>query len=189
MNIRYDFAALIDETPSLTIDDLKKPPVIAIDECCDHPMIQDMAIKLLLAGYADRSTPLWNQRRVRKDGSILYVLGGLSKTDIKREDCDQGVSQKGARWDDQMVLHLLLGNLYHRNPVVLLSENTKMDRFGLRRLLREVVAPALSRRADDHLAIIALFKKGKTSYEDYCRRVVEKFVDQRWRTGYDEYLI
>jgi len=110
---------------------------------------------------------LWNQRRVRADGSIRYVLGGLQKrrVPLPASDWDWGVPEKGARWDDQMALRMLIGQFYHRSPVVLLSENTRMDRLGLRRLLRERerVAPILDRRIADHLSLTALFKKGRTT--------------------------
>ena len=56
------------------------------------------------------------------------------------------------------------------DKVILLSENIRNNPDGLRRILNDIVAPALVLRAE-RLCLTALFKKGKTSVDDYCLAV------------------
>ena len=72
--------------------------------------------------------------------------------------------------------------------LVLWSENTRNDRDGLRRILNEVVAPALNERTDG-LSLTALFKRGKTSIEAYIREVTDFFEQGHYQAGYVEKLL
>ena len=188
--LAFDFPAIVDALPPLDISALARAPYVGIDECCNHPLIHSISGTLLARRLAARVTPLWEERRIRTDGSALYVVGGLSKGDLPDADLgDVGVAERGARWDDQKVLAWLLGLFPAAHPVVLLTENTRMDELGLRWLLNNLVAPALAKRTNHHLSLSAIFKSGSTSYPSYCAGIVARLEEGGWRPGYDELVL
>jgi len=54
-------------------------PIMAVDECLNDPITIKCVHELCSKGLVSGADPLWNQIRVREDGSIFYVLGGVSK--------------------------------------------------------------------------------------------------------------
>jgi hypothetical protein len=72
--------------------------------------------------------------------------------------------------------------------LILLSENTRNNAGGLRRILNEIVSPALALRTD-RLSVTALFKKGKTDIVDYCLGVASYVATARLNPGYSEVLL
>lgn len=188
MTPRYDYARIIREGSIIPNFPGPPLPLIAVDECCDHPEITSLVGQLVQCELACGADPLWNQRRISPNGSQSYWLGGRSRH-IASILGDRSQPSKGFSWDDQNVVMCLVAMLFLGVPVVLVSENTKYDQLGLRRLLRENVEPALATRTRDGLSLTAVFKKGKTSYQDYCALVHERFKVGEWEPGYREYLL
>ncbi len=137
---------------------------MAVDECLNDPITIKCVHELCSKGLISGAVPLWNQIRVREDGSIFYVLGGVSKN--LELPFDVGKPEKHAGWDDLKVASLLVAGLINKN-VVLLTANTRRDEFGLRNILSKVVEPLL----DEPISLIGLFKKGKTTHAKYTKKV------------------
>jgi hypothetical protein len=97
---------------------------------------------------------------------------------------DVGKPDKHASWDDEFVVHYLTCLLVN-NDVVLLTENTRLDELGLRRLLRDRIGPQL----DNRVSLTGLFRRGKTGYEAYCVGVIEFATNYSRQGGYHEILI
>lgn len=158
-------------------------PYLAIDECLNHPIVNAMVPRLCCANLVSGAGPLWNQRRIREDGTIVYAMGGVPRG-TKSDHFDFGKPEKHASWDDEMVVRYLTC-LLAPHDVVFLSENTRFDEFGLRKLLRDHVAPTL----DDRVSLTGLFRRGKTTYELYCRGVTEFLIGFGRQAGYQEFLL
>jgi hypothetical protein len=79
-----------------------------------------------------------------------------------------GLPVKGFSWPDEYVAQLLVAQLGASDRVVLVSENTKRDVAGLRRVLELRVAPALSADRHSALGLIAFMKKGRTAWSSYA---------------------
>jgi hypothetical protein len=72
---------------------------------------------------------------------------------------------------------------------VLLTENTKNDQLGLRRLLRDHVGPSIDARSEDGLSLTTFFKTGKTAYPAYCELLLQHFGQRSWLPGYHEFFL
>jgi hypothetical protein len=180
--VRYDFDQLTASVLDNSLPDRPHEPLLAIDECLNHPVVKSAVALACNEGLAIGADPLWNQRRVREDGSVCYVWGGVPRG--FKAPFDVGKPEKHAVWDDQSVVYCLVAKLIQSN-VVLLTENIRFDEFGVRKLLRDVVAPKLQ----DTVSLTALFKSGRTSYSDYCDRVIDALRLRAFAGGYAEYLL
>lgn len=195
MTLRFDFESIVRDVCVYKADNadrLPGAPLIAVDECFNNDAVNSLIVTICNQGLASGADPLWNQRRIRPDGSVLYVWGGLSRRHAHRRHAHLGersLPEEGFSWDDQAVLFCLCGQLCPQRPLVLLTENTANDQLGLRRLLREHVGPAIDARIRDGVSLTALFKKGKTSFPEYAAQVVNLFQGQQWRAGYNEQLL
>ena len=188
MTLRFDFESIVrDVNKAGKADRLPSAPLIAFDECFNNDAVNSLIVTICNQGLASGAGPLWNQRRIRPDGSVLYVLGGLNKRHAHLDK--NSVPEKGCSWDDQAVLWLLCAQLCPHRPLVLLTENTAYNQLGLRRLLREQVGPAIDARIRDGVSLTALFKKGKTSFPEYADQVMKLFRGQQWQNGYNERLL
>ena len=71
---RYDYLrgymeSVLESVP----DNSHKAPLVVVDESLNDPKVEKAIIHLCNGGQASGSVPLWNERRVRQDGSIQYV--------------------------------------------------------------------------------------------------------------------
>lgn len=164
-------------------------PYIAIDECLNCPDIERLCISLLQRNFTRGSGPLWYQLRIRSDGTKISVPGGVDKNSILRINPLIGDIGKPAEYysfDDLKVVQGLVASLLGNDRIVLLSENTKNDQYGLRRLLTVLVRDQLSNNHGNRLSLVALFKKGRTPISDYCEAVVKFIQDGYCKYGYSE---
>lgn len=184
----FDYTVMIKQVPAVPDGSGSLLPYLAVDECCDNTQIRNLISSLMKLGLTLGADPLWDQQRVGPDGSMSYWLGGLSKDSAKVLG-ERSVPAKGFKCDDRHVVAHAVAMLFYGAPIVLLSENTRNDESGLRRLLREQIGPALNSRASEGLSLTTLFKKGKTSYPDYCTLVFEQFKIGKWRPGYSEHVL
>jgi len=172
-------ADLESQTKSLmsSMDSNKKRElIIAVDECCNNLEVENLGISLLKKDAIHGVDPVWNQRRIRRNGSILYSVGGA----IIRNDphMDWGKPAKGVSFPDHHVLGWVLAIL-SRVDVILISENTRTDIHGLYRLLQNAVRPNLGPPAK----LVCCFKKGKTDYATYCEDVSRKVIAAEFDYG------
>lgn len=167
-------------------------PFVGIDECLNRREISELVRMLLRRDLIDRSWPLWYETRERDGVIVGCFVGGVDKDSSLREPNsfipDIGVPVKHRSWSDFRVILLLVANFTHHDNLILLSENIRNDANGLRRILNEIVAPALALRSD-RLSLTTLFKKGKTSITDYCLGVTTHLKQGYHRPGYVEVLL
>ncbi len=155
---------------------------IAVDECSNNLEVKNLIIRLGTMGAIDGGDPVWQQRRIRTNGSSRYSVGGASVPNDPRRDW--GKPAKYASWPDHHVLAWVLAILSSVD-VILISENRKWDRGGLRHLLQDAVCPNLG----PPVKLVCCFKKGKTDYTKYCADVFQKVKSPKFNHGCTEYLI
>jgi len=159
-------------------------PYIGVDECVNNPKVVEAVTTLCNRNLASAAGPLWNQKQVRSDGSIVYQMGGRSKSQPK---CDfLGMPVKGATWDDERVLTLLPAHFHSWDHPVLLTGDHGRDRDGLARLLRRVVKPVLSEKHHERFSLTVLFKRGAITFDEYAMRVVDFFKSAHFEQGFKE---
>jgi hypothetical protein len=137
------------------------PPYIGIDESANSPVLFDAIGQLCNRNLASAAGPLWNERRVRSDGSILYMVGGKSRGLPPSEFL--GKPARYARWDDKKVVSWLVAHFHSHDRLVLLSENGRLDPGGLCWLLQKNVGPVLAERHRNRFSLTVLFKTGKST--------------------------
>jgi hypothetical protein len=181
-----EFGVFLDGLPASATPDA--PPYIGVDECANSPVLFNAIVQLCNRNLASGAGPLWNQRRVRPDGSILYVMGGLSRSwpvsdflNSKRAD--------HATWDDEKVVSCLLVQFHSDDRLVLLTENVRLDVGGLRSLLRSIAAPVLTERHRQRFSLTVLFKSGKIDFAQYALRVTQFFEQGQFGFGYAERVL
>src|SRR5262245_20491016 len=179
---RYDFAEIIARVLQEVIVPRPDKPYLGIDECLNHPQVNDLRLRLHYAKLVAGSGPLWKQRRIREDGTIVYADGGGVPRLIPA-GFDIGKPEKNFRWDDELIVRMLI-ELLRVEDVVFITENTRLDSLGLRKLLRDF-GPQL----DDRVSLIGLFKLGKTTYAEYCQKVIHFMVTYSRASGYREVLL
>jgi hypothetical protein len=189
-SFKHDYKPLVEAVLAHAPGTGSKTPLVCLDECVRGPAVKDLVLRLCEDGLAAGTMPLWNERRIRQDGSILYVWGGVDRS---RPFSNAGIPDK-ASWDDQEVVYTAVSQLYDYPRVVILTENTKRDTCGLRDILNKQVAPLLSPTLQQTRSLTTLFvtikqgKKGKGApdYETYSRRVTEFFKSGQFEVGYSE---
>jgi hypothetical protein len=167
-------------------------PHVGIDECLNGCEIVELTRALLRRDLVGSVDPLWYETRERDGVVICSCPGGVAKdSQLRGPDSpirDIGVPVKHRSWSDFRVVQMLVVYFITHNNLILLSENIRNNRDGLRRILKEVVSPALTRRSDP-LCLTALFKKGKTNIADYCLRVADFVEKAHQDPGYVEILL
>jgi hypothetical protein len=190
-NSEGDIAGFLREMRLGPSDQRRKNPYLGIDECLNRTEITDLVRSLVSSGLVNMAGPLWYQTRERDGVIVCSVLGGIDRDSMLKEPNalihDIGVPVKHHSWSDFRVAQMLVAHFISHDNLILLSENTKKDQRGLRRILNKVVAPALALRPEP-LCLVALFKKGKTTITDYCRRVGEFVREPPQHRGYVEVL-
>ena len=180
---REDVSNLLDSIVSLQGTGIA--PYVGLDECVNNPNLVETVASLCNRRLASAAGPLWNQRQVRRDGSIIYQMGGRSKSQPQYEFLGMPVEE--ITWDDEKVLTLLLAHFHSFDRLVLLTGNhAARDRNGLARLLRHVVSPVLSERHRQRFSLTVLFKKGTMDFREYAARVVHFFETAKFEYGCKE---
>ena len=164
------------------------PPYIGVDECANSPVLFGAIEQLCNRRLASGAGPLWNQRRVRPDGSVLYVMGGLSRSFAVSEFLHSKRAEH-ATWDDEKVVSCLLAHFQSYDRLVLLSENVKHNKGGLHWLLQEIVRPVLAERHRQRFSLTVLFKSGKDDFAQYAAGVIRCFEESQFGPGYAERVI
>jgi len=182
---RFNYQDILSTVINADIREYDRGPLICLDESLNNQTVQATIETLLKRGLAADSCYLWSQPRIRTDGSLVSVMGGLRRH-VSIPGLDLGRPAKYLSWDDRLVVYRLLAHFTTYTTLVLLTENTKTAQFGLRRLLRIYVKPYLSTNHLDRFSLTALFKKWRTNYPDYCRRVAEVFEEGAFTCGYSE---
>lgn len=155
---------------------------LAVDECCDHPLVRDTSSALFHADLLHGVSPVWNQRRVREDGSVCYSVGGA--TAQPNSQLEWGSPELGASWPDTHVILWVVG-LLSVSDCIFVSENTRNDEMGVRNLLRNHVGPNIAAP----VRLVGFFKKGKTSYKEYCHQLARIIASAKFKHGYHEVMV
>lgn len=162
---------------------------LAVDECFNRKEIEQLILILRYYGIGRSAGPLWNERRERADGSTLYAFGGMSRKEKERFSAvfgDMGKPSKYASTSDRQVLDFLISHFFSSGKLVLLTENTRNNREGLRCILNEEIKPALSKCHNEKLSLLVLFKKGKTTIDQYNSAVISYLRQHMITSGYTE---
>lgn len=159
-------------------------PILSIDECANHPAVRMAAGQAVKAGRVDRVVDLWYQLRQRQDGTHVQ-LAGKFRRDAVPPEFDIGNPVKGHSWPDSNVALLLTAQFGASNRVILVSENTKRDVNGLRRILAEQVAPSLLNGDYNELGLLAFMKRGKTTWEAYADHLLSRICRASVKPGYE----
>ena len=187
-----DFSLLIENASRLIEKEAIGHLFVGVDECFNRSEIKLLVSKLLNEGLARSSNSLWVEQRLLDDGSILHAYGGLSKKDKSSMvllDGNIGNPVKHASFEDLQVVDYLITHFFSYGKIVLLTENTKNNQNGLRRILNEQIQPALAKHHSNKLCLTALFKRGKTSIDDYCSKVYEVLKKSDLNIGYEQTFI
>lgn len=185
--LREELVTMLDHATAARPSASADPPFLGFDESVDNPMLFAAVVDLAERGHVSGASPLWNKKRIRSNGSIVYVWGGVTRG-VPISDFAGKEDAKHATWPDEWVVSAILAYLGSYDRLVLLSENTGFDRDGLRWLLRNVVDPLLFGRHDNRFSLTALFKKGKTNWPQYAGRVTQFIEAGRFEPGYSEVL-
>lgn len=184
-----DIAGFLRTMSLRTDSERRREPYLGIDECLNRMEITELVRSLVESGLVHMASPLWYETRESDGVIVCSVPGGIDRDSTLRQPnaliTDIGVPVKYRSWSDFQVVQMLVVNFITYDNLILLSENTKNNEGGLRRILNDVVAPALALRPEP-LCLAALFKKGKTTIADYCRRVTEFIREPRQDGGYIE---
>ena len=188
-NSEGDIAGFLKEMARGPASELRKQPLVGIDECLNRNEISELTRLLLRRSLIESSNPLWYETRERGGVVVGSFCGGVDGDSMFRKPNqlvpDIGVPVKHSSWSDFRVVQMLVVNFINYDNLILLSENTKYDKDGLRRILNEIVQPALAIRHDP-LCLTALFKRGKTSIADYCLGVTAFLEKSHQDLGYVE---
>jgi hypothetical protein len=162
--------------------------LIAIDESLNHPLSRQLVTELVTSGVAGAADTLWYQLRKRTDGSHV-LLEGSRPPKIMPVGHQVGRPVKHWTWPDERVVEAVIARFGVADRIVLLSENTRLNQRGLRRILREEVGPALQQHKLERLCLLALFKKGKSSMPAYVKAVRSTLERIAFVSGYQEILL
>ena len=166
----------VSKSPSM----YERPRILVVDECCNNGEIIVLAEKLLKGKFIDGCFPIWDQARIRADGTVIHVNAGY--VGPVPSGFDYGVPMKHHSFPDSFIAQLV--EAYVKSyDVFFLSENTKMNEDGIRKLLRDNKC----RAKNTHL--ITLYKKGKTEYSDYIEQVTHKIQNWVFTVEFQEVLI
>lgn len=162
-------------------------PLIALDECSNHPLIHERMLQLVRRGQADGVLELWFNFRRIEDGTVCNFGGNSAR--FLRDQMDVGSAVKHISSSDSDIVYHLIAHFTNNDRLFILSENTRLNDLGLRRLLREEIAPVLANYHDDRFTIGALFRRGKTPLVDYLNQVESMILSTNYPQGYKEWLI
>ena len=187
-----DFAALIENAAKRIDAYAVETFFVGYDECLNRKEIQTLVSDLCDRGLIRSHAPLWWEQRLRSDGSLLYSYGGVSRsnpTQMAALDGDAGVPVKYQSYEDRQVVDYLVTHFLSYGRLIVLTENTRNNDEGLRRILNEEVAPLLEASENKKFGLTVLFKRGKTQIHDYCVKVASLMETESFDLGYKEILI
>ena len=84
---------------------------------------------------------------------------------------------KYSSFSDRHVAWWLVGGFVAVDRIVFLTENSKNDTDGLRRVLLNEVKPAVDAYHGDRLGLLVLMKKGKTTWSHYAEAMMNRLVE------------
>ncbi|MFT3881813.1 MAG: hypothetical protein QM703_19405 [Gemmatales bacterium] len=163
-------------------------PLVCVDECLNRAEIFDLCLKLVTSGIAAGSDTLWYQLRKHVNGEHS-LLGGGSKPKDFPQGYELGLPVKGWSWTDRKVAEALIVRFSATDRLVFLSENTRLDSEGIRNILRDEVAETLADHHHGRLALLAVFKRGKTSMTDFVHSVYTILSNHVFVPGFEERLV
>lgn len=190
--MKRDYSELLENAQKGLSEESKKQIFVGIDESSNRPEIFRLLDQLVTDGIVRQRQPLWNEQRMHKDGSVHYIVGGLSKLRSVGHlfgSQELGPPIPGISTKDADILDYLVTHFLGYGCVILLSEDTATGITGLRRPLREIFAPILVRPNNKMLSLAGIFKRGKTDIETYCASVDRLIRAGGFGAGYKELLI
>jgi hypothetical protein len=176
---------VLSETSDQTTDEL---PLVCVDECLNRREIRGLCRELLTSGITGGCDSLWYQLRRHQDGTHSLLHGG-GKPSVLPPGYELGLPVKRWKWPDRKVAEALVVRFACSDRLVFLSENTRLDRDGIRRILRDEVAEALAVHNHGRFALLSIFKRGKTPISRFVASVRDMLRMHVFQPGFDEELI
>jgi hypothetical protein len=163
-------------------------PIIIVDECANHPEI-DKAIQYLIKNkLALIRREAWSQLRKMSDGTFAHWEGYRRGIPLP-EGFDLGVPIKGWSISDKQVIQNVIANFITADRLVFLSENTRNNIGGLKRILFEEIQPILEKSNHNRFGLLALMKKGKTKWEHYAAELKIIMSKETVKVGFEYRVI
>jgi len=182
----YHSARFIRETivPLLASRTVAHPePILAIDEGLnDRRYVDPMLRRLVANGTVSQAVPLWYQLRVLSDGSRISAAGGATALPLLLPDI--GRVERGTFWPDERVVAMLIAHFLTSDKLILLTQNTRNDLHGIRRILQTEVGPTLNELVPMRLGLLALVQKPGTSLSSYCASVEHWIMTKEVDAGF-----
>jgi len=186
MMMEPDFSKFINEITSRDLSNTLERSFVAVDECLNRPEIIRLVESLVGRGLVFIAGPIWHQIRVLADSTLVSTPGTPDRNSPSQIGRDIGKPLKHFSWSDLEVVQSLVAWLDTYNKVILLTEDVKTDKKGLRKLLNKLVKPHINSYHRNRISFVVLYKKGKTNIEDYCRKVEQIVEDVALPFGYIE---
>lgn len=165
---------------------------VGIDESSNRVEIFQLVHELSERGVIRGGSGLWREQWKSPDGTLNYIYGGVAslKWSGMKGFIDEGSNRvKYTSDEDAVILDILVTYFLSYGRVVLLTEDISTNAKGLRRPLQEIFGPLLEKNHQGKLSLVVIFKKGKTSIDEYCARVTEILEKADFEFGYTEILI
>lgn len=159
-------------------------PVLALDECVNRPIIHRTVEIARKSFLAINSADLWAQLREGPDRTKVLHMGTLDRGP-RPPGSEVGPPVKHWSWPDWRIAWGALVHLHSYDRVVLLSENTRNDEGGLRRILATEIGPALEMYNHGRFGMLAFMKNGKTTWKAYCEALLRRLAGERVRVGFE----
>jgi hypothetical protein len=157
-------------------------PYVGVDEHINSSPVTQALTRLVAAGIASGSKPLWYQRMESPSGQNAYAPGRLSTRARERPEARPDDSN----WSEESVLASLFIEFGVRDRLVLLIGDRGRDSAEMRNLLGRYVRPNMEAVAGAGLGLLVLGRNSATSQIIYAAAMEARLRTHGVEPGYAE---
>lgn len=162
--------------------------LLLIDECANHRLVGKTTHQAVRENIAIASVALWDQLRQKSDGTFVHLTGTPIRGALPAGE-EYGLPVKGYSFPDDRIIESAVVRFIMADRIVIVSENTRGNQRGLRRLLQNEVGPLLDTYHGNRFGMLAYIKKGKTSWETYAATLLVRLRSGRVNVGFEYILV
>ncbi|MBK7908701.1 MAG: hypothetical protein IPJ78_19430 [Gemmatimonadetes bacterium] len=170
------------ETLSRVSRPLGAIPMLGVDECLNRRDIEPALSQWVASGTVSQVVPLWYQRRSGPSGEMFVTQGSVPPGEGSELYPSQPI--KHTAWTDEDVMCFLLAHFVSHDRIAFITENTRNDVGGIRRLLSAVVAPIMEQHHRGRFSLLACFKKPATTYALFMEGVEQQLEMGSFEPGF-----